>query len=264
MAPVATGVKVANPGLVCIGVSGDGDTASIGVGGFVHLLRRNLPLIYIVENNGVFGLTKGQFSATADKGSRHKSGEKNPFSTIDLCSIAIDLGCSFVARSFSGDAKQLVPLIEAAIHHRGTALIDIISPCITFANHEGSTKSYGSVREHNHVLQELGFIQAFEQINVDYNEGETQIVQMPDGSKLSLKKLNSSDHDVKNAGQAIQLLTEARNRGEILTGMFYLDETHENLIETLQLDATKPLAYMSEEELRPPPEALKEIMTEYR
>ncbi len=264
MAPVATGVKVANPGLVCIGVSGDGDTASIGVGGFVHLLRRNLPLIYIVENNGVFGLTKGQFSATADKGSRHKSGEKKPFSTSDLCSIAIDLGCSFVARSFSGDAKQLVPLIEAAIHHRGTALIDIISPCITFANHEGSTKSYSSVREHNHVLQELGFIQAFEQINVDYNEGETQIVQIHDGSKLSLKKLNSSDHDVKNAGQAIQLLTEARNRGEILTGMFYLDETHENLIETLQLDATKPLAYMSEEELRPPPEALKEIMTEYR
>ncbi|MBK9039586.1 MAG: 2-oxoacid:ferredoxin oxidoreductase subunit beta [Bdellovibrionales bacterium] len=264
MAPVATGVKVANSSLVCIGVSGDGDTASIGVGGFVHLLRRNLPLIYIVENNGVFGLTKGQFSATADKGSRHKSGEKNPFSTIDLCSIAIDLGCSFVARSFSGDAKQLVPLIEAAIHHRGTALIDIISPCITFANHEGSTKSYGSVREHNHVLQELGFIQAFEQINVDYNEGEVQIVQMPDGSKLSLKKLNSSEHDVKNAGQAIQLLTESRNRGEILTGMFYLDETHENLIETLQLDATKPLAYMSEGELRPPPEALKEIMTEYR
>lgn len=264
MAPVATGAKVVNPELIGIGVSGDGDSASIGLGGFVHLLRRNLPLIYIVENNGVYGLTKGQFSSTADQGSQHKSGEKNPFSTIDLCSLAIDSGCTFVARSFSGDAKQLVPLIEAAIHHPGTAFIDIISPCITFANHEGSTKSYHAVREHQRSLQELGFIQAFEQIEVDYPEGEVQIVEMPDGSKLTLKKLNSIDHDVTKAIDALRLLHDARDRGEILTGMFYLDEKKPNLIETLGLHPTKALNLLNEAELRPSQSDLNEMMLEFR
>lgn len=264
MAPVATGAKLANPQLHCIGISGDGDSASIGIGGFIHLLRRNLPMVYIVENNGVYGLTKGQFSATADPGTELKSGEKNPFSTIDLCTLAIDAGCSFVARSFSGDAKQLVPLIEAAIHHRGTAFIDVISPCITFANHPGSTKSYASVREHQMALQELGFIQPFEQIKVDYAEGEVRLVEMPDGSKITLKKIQSQDHDVGDSLHALQLLHESRRRGEILTGMFYLNEDQENLLETLHLSKTQPLALMNETELRPTVSELKSILNEFR
>ena len=241
MAPVATGVSLVNPELTCIGVSGDGDTASIGIGGFVHLLRRNVPMVYLVENNGVYGLTKGQFSATADKGTKHKSGERNPFQTIDLCSMAIDVGCTFVARSFSGDAKQLVPLLEAAIHHRGTAFIDIISPCISFANHEGSTRSYEAVREHIKALQELGFVQPLSEIKVDYEEGSVQVVEMPDGSMITLRKLESQSHDITDSINAIRLIQEARNTGEILTGLFYLREDIPDLTKTLRLAKDKPL-----------------------
>ena len=264
MGPVATGVCLANPELKCIGISGDGDTGSIGFGGFAHLLRRNVPMVYIVENNGVYGLTKGQFSATADKGTKHKTGEVNPFQTLDLCSLAVDLGCTFVARSFSGDAKQLVPLLEAALHHHGTALIDIISPCITFANHEGSTRSYDAVRGHTKALQELGFIQPFDEIQVDYEEGAVQAVEMPDGSMITLKKLESKDHDISDGIHALKLLHEARQKGEILTGLFYLREDAPDLAETLGLDQHKSLHELNEADLRPTKAQLDEIMKDFR
>ncbi len=262
MAPCATGAKVSNRKMMMIGVSGDGDTASIGLGGFVHLIRRNLPIAYLVANNGVYGLTKGQFSATADFGATQKIGTVNPFSTIDLCSMAIDIGCTFVARSFSGDAKQLVPLITAALKHNGTAFIDIISPCITFANHEGAGKSYNDVRDHNVILQELGFVHASEEKTVDYAEGTTEVVEMDDGSRLTLRKLDSRTHDIRDATNAISLLRESRQKGEILTGLFHVGEKRPTLIETLNL-TQKPLAQLNETEARPPRDALNSIMSEY-
>src|SRR5438270_530026 len=167
MPAVATGVMLANKSLISIGVSGDGDTASIGMGQFVHLLRRNVPMIYIIENNGVYGLTKGQFSATADLGSKAKSGVVNELTPVDLCGLAIELGCGFVARSFAGDPKQLVALLKAALSHQGTALLDVISPCVTFNNHEGSTKSYKYMQEHEEAITEVGFVPHFEDISVD-------------------------------------------------------------------------------------------------
>jgi 2-oxoglutarate ferredoxin oxidoreductase subunit beta len=250
MAPVTTGAKVANSKLTMLGISGDGDTASIGMGGFVHLVRRNLPMCYIVANNGVYGLTKGQFSATADKGAKQKTGAFNPFETIDLCTLALELGCTFVARSFSGDGKQLVPLIEAALKHKGTAFIDVISPCITFNNHDGSTKSYNYVKSHDVVLQELGFFAPQQEITVDYPEGTREVVTMPDGSQLYLNKIDSRLHNINDPLEAIQVLTKARKAGEILTGLFYANETEENLMDTLAL-TEKPLAQMTESELRP-------------
>jgi 2-oxoglutarate ferredoxin oxidoreductase subunit beta len=265
MAPCATGAKIANRKMTMIGVSGDGDTASIGLGGFAHLIRRNLPIAYVVANNGVYGLTKGQFSATADLGAKQKSGSTNPFGTIDLCSMAIDLGCTFVARSFSGDAKQLVPLLMAALKHNGAAFIDVISPCVTFANHEGAGKSYNEVKEHNVILQELGFMHAFEEKTVDYAEGTTEKVEMEDGSALILRKLDSRQHDVHDATGAISLLRGSRQKGEILTGLFFVDMAHSRptIMETLDL-CDKPLAQLNENEARPPREALAKIMSEYR
>src|SRR5262249_14525125 len=189
MPALGTGVMLANQTLVSIGVSGDGDTASIGAGQFVHLLRRNVPMIYIVENNGVYGLTKGQFSATADLGSQLKTGVVNDLPAIDLCAMAIELGCGYVARSFSGDMKQLVALIKGAIAHRGTALLDVISPCVTFNNHESSTKSYKWAKDHEEAIQEIGFVPFFEEIHVDYDAGTTQDVKLHDGSHIRLKKL---------------------------------------------------------------------------
>ncbi|MCM2280789.1 MAG: 2-oxoacid:ferredoxin oxidoreductase subunit beta [Bdellovibrionaceae bacterium] len=265
MAPCATGAKAANRNLIMIGVSGDGDTASIGLGGFAHLVRRNLPIAYVVANNGVYGLTKGQFSATADLGAKQKSGTVNPFSTIDLCSMAIDLGCTFVARSFSGDAKQLVPLLMAALKHNGTAFIDVISPCITFANHEGSRKSFAEVKEHSVILQELGFVHGFEEKTVDYAEGTTETVAMEDGSLLTLRKLDSRQHDIHDGTGAISMLRQSREKGEILTGLFYVDTNHarQTLMETLNL-TERPLAQLSEKEARPPREALAKILNGYR
>ena len=246
-----------------IGISGDGDTASIGLGGFAHLVRRNVPMVYIIENNGVYGLTKGQFSATADVGSTLKSGSKNPFLNIDICSMAIDLGCGFVARSFSGDAKQLVPLIEAAFRHKGTAVIDVISPCVTFANHDGSTKSYNYVKEHKRALQELGFVQPEETISVDYEEGQTTEVSLPDGSTLLLSKLDSQDHDIHDPEGAISKLHKARRQGELLTGLFYYNDRIPEFSEAEELTAT-PLVHLSEDELRPPSSALSEILANFK
>lgn len=262
MAPVATGAKAVNPELAMIGVSGDGDTASIGLGGFCHLIRRNVPMVYIIENNGVYGLTKGQFSATADVGSTLKSGQINQFQSIDLCALAIELGCTFVARSFSGDAKQLVPLLRSALQHPGTAVIDIISPCITFANHNGSTKSYDMVKELNVPLQELGYISPTPEIAVDYAEGETKTIEMHDGSLLTLKKLDPRAHDVTDAKQALTVLFESRQKNEFMTGLFYYQEASNNLIDQLTLTPT-PLAQLTEKELRPTEQALRDCLVEF-
>lgn len=257
MAPVATGAKVVNHELMTLGISGDGDTASIGFGGFAHLLRRNLPMVYIVENNGVYGLTKGQFSATADKGSTIKSGEVNPFETIDLCSMAIDLGCSFVARSFSGDNKQLSQLLMAAFHHPGTALIDIISPCVTFANHEGSTKSFNYVKDHLSALHQVGFVESKDEISAEYEDGDTTQIKMHDGTYITLKKIDKQ-HDVTDRKSAITKLIDTRNSGEILTGLFYINEEKENFLQQLNLAST-PIVNLTNNQLKPDPSHLKEI-----
>jgi 2-oxoglutarate ferredoxin oxidoreductase subunit beta len=261
MAPVATGVHLAHAGQTLIGVSGDGDTASIGLGSFAHMLRRNVPMLYIVENNGVYGLTKGQFSATADSGSRAKSGSVNTYQSIDLCALAVELGCTFVARSFSGDAKQLVPLLNSALRHRGTAFIDVISPCVTFANHEGSTRSFEAVRTLNVHLQELGFIQPQQEIKVNYEEGAAQEVKMHDGSVLTLRKLVSADHDIRRADLALARLHEAKSKGEFLTGLFYWNEESKTLAESLDLVET-PLRDLTES-TRPSRAALSEILARF-
>ena len=261
MAPVATGVHLANRQQTLIGISGDGDTASIGLGSFAHMLRRNVPMIYIVENNGVYGLTKGQFSATSEHGSRAKSGAENHFAGIDLCALALDMGCTFVARSFSGDAKQLVPLLNLALRHHGTAFIDVISPCVTFANHEGSSRSFEAVRSNSVSLHELGFIQPELEIAVDYGEGASQVVELHDGSRLHLRKLSSDDHDVHRRDLAHQRLSEARARNEFLTGLFYWNREAKPLAELLNV-VDRPLSLCGEE-VRPSAKALDQMMAAY-
>ena len=254
MPAVATGVM--------IGVSGDGDTASIGAGQFVHLLRRNVPMIYIVENNGVYGLTKGQFSATADLGSKLKTGVVNDLPAIDLCAMAIELGCAYVARSFSGDMKQLLALLKGAIAHRGTALLDVISPCVTFNNHEDSTKSYKWAKEHEVAIQEIGFVPFFEEITVDYDPGTTQDVVLHDGSHIRLKKLRE-DYDPTNKRAAFELLREAQEKNEFLTGLIYVEPSKKDFLSLLGLPE-EPLATLPMERVRPPREALEKMMEELR
>src|SRR6516165_5308737 len=205
MPSVTTGAVLANSSLVALGVSGDGDTASIGIGQFVHLMRRNIPMIYIIEDNGVYGLTKGQFSATADVGSKLKTGVINDLPAIDTCVLAIQLGATFVGRSFSGDKKQLHSMLKAAIAHRGTVMLDVISPCVTFNDHEGSTKSYKYMKDHEEPLQDISFIAAFEEINVDYDPGATVQVTMHDGSRLQLRKIEE-DYDPTDRIRAITRL----------------------------------------------------------
>src|SRR3974377_812147 len=219
MPSVATGALLANRKLICIGVSGDGDTASIGIGQFMHLMRRNLPIIYIIEDNGVYGLTKGQFSATADLGSKLKTGVVTDLPPIDTCALAIQLGATFVARSFSGDKKQLLAMLKAAIAHKGTVLLDVISPCVTFNDHEGSTKSYKFMQENDEPINEIGFVASFEDIEVDYDSGEVYDVEMHDGSSLRLRKL-LEDYNPTDKANAVRTLMEAQEKNEILTGIF--------------------------------------------
>lgn len=258
MPAVATGAMLANRQLIGIGVSGDGDTASIGMGQFVHMMRRNVPMIYVVANNGVYGLTKGQFSATADVGSTLKSGVANDLPPIDLCSMAIQLGATYVARSFSGDPKQLVALIQGAIAHQGTALLDVISPCVTFNNHEGSTKSYTAAKEHDIPLHSIGFIPAFSPIEAEVEPGETRLVEMHDGSKISLKKLDR-DYDPTKKGAAIATLMEASEKGEFVTGLLYVNEGKPDFITELNL-MDEPLATLPEAKTRPSKDLLDKIM----
>src|SRR5215471_4811775 len=262
MPSVATGAVLANHKLIALGVSGDGDTASIGIGQFIHLMRRNLPIIYIIEDNGVYGLTKGQFSATADLGSRLKTGVINELPPIDTCALAIQLGATFVARSFSGDKKQLLNLLKAAIAHRGTVMIDVISPCVTFNDHEGSTKSYKYSKDHEEPVQEVGFVPSFENIDVDYDPGTTASVRMHDGSHLHLRKLDR-DYDATNKVGALRLLAESHEKGEMLTGVFYVNTTTPSFVEQLNL-TDQPLARMPQELTRPSHQALDEIMEELR
>ena len=262
MPSVGTGALLANHQLVAIGVSGDGDTGAIGIGQFVHLMRRNLPIIYIIEDNGCYGLTKGQFSPTADLGSKAKTGVVNDLPPIDTCALAIELGASFVARSFSGDKKQLAAILKAALSHRGTAMLDILSPCVTFNDHEGSTKSYAYAMEHDDPLGELNFVPYFEEISVDYEPGSTQAVEMHDGSTLYLKKL-AEDYNPLNKGQAIAVLNETRTRGEFATGLLYVEPTKRDFIDVLNL-VEEPLATLSESRVRPTKAVFTEIMESLR
>src|SRR6476620_1474811 len=213
MPSVATGALLANRSMLAIGVSGDGDTGAIGIGQFVHLMRRNLPLVYIIEANGCYGLTKGQFSPTADLGSTLKNGVVNDLPPIDTCALAIELGATLVARSFSGDKKQLLSILKAAIAHRGTAMIDVISPCVTFNDHEGSTKSYAYAKDHDDPVEDVTFVPFFEDISVDYEPGSVQEVTLHDGSRLILKKL-AEDYNPTDKLAAIRLLHETAARGE--------------------------------------------------
>ncbi len=261
MPSIATGAHAANRELTLIGVSGDGDTASIGIGQFVHLVRRNVPVVYIVENNGVYGLTKGQFSATADVGSTRKSGEANRLNPLDLCAFALELGCGFVARSFSGDQKQLRPLLKAAFAHRGTAVIDVISPCVTFADHPGSTKSYAAVKEHDAPLHDIEFVPYFEDITVDYEPGSTHDVTMPDGSHILLKKVQT-DHDPTDLEQAWAAIHEARREQKLITGLLYVNPaTRPFAAEHAMVE--EPLASLPLERVRPAKAVLDEIMRAY-
>jgi 2-oxoglutarate ferredoxin oxidoreductase subunit beta len=262
MPSVATGAVLANRGLIALGVSGDGDTASIGIGQFVHLMRRNLPVIYIIEDNGVYGLTKGQFSATADVGSKLKTGVVNDLPAIDTCALAIQLGATYVARSFSGDKKQLLALLEGALAHRGTVMLDVISPCVTFNDHEGSTKSYSYVKDHDEPLADVSFVPFFEDITVEYDPGTTTDITLHDGSHMLLKKL-SIDYDPTNKVEALRVLTEAHDKNEVVTGLFYVNTERESFIDLLNL-VDEPLATLPEPRVRPPKSVLDEVMEELR
>jgi 2-oxoglutarate ferredoxin oxidoreductase subunit beta len=260
MPSIATGAMLANRNLIALGVSGDGDTASIGVGQFVHLMRRNMPLIYIIEDNGVYGLTKGQFSATADIGSKLKTGVVNDLPPIDTCALAIQLGATYVARSFSGDKRQLLALLKGALAHRGTSMLDVISPCVTFNDHEGSTKSYSYVKDHDEPLADVSFVPYFEEISVDYDAGSTLDITMHDGSHLRLRKIEES-FDPTSKTEALRLLTESHDKGEIITGLFYVNTKQENFLTLLNV-VDEPLATLPESRVRPPKEILDQVMQE--
>jgi 2-oxoglutarate/2-oxoacid ferredoxin oxidoreductase subunit beta len=262
MPSVATGAMLANKDLLAIGVSGDGDTGAIGIGQFVHLMRRNIPMIYIVENNGCYGLTKGQLSPTADVGSTLKNGVVNDLPAIDLCALAIELGATFVARSFSGDKKQLLSLLKAAISHRGTVMLDVLSPCVTFNDHDGSTKSYSYVKDHEEPLSEISFVPFFEDISVDYPPGTTQEVSMHDGSKLFLKKLEQ-EYDPTDKIHALRVLIESSRRGEFATGLIYVEADRPDFLSLLNV-VEEPLARLPLDKTRPPREALEQIMDSLR
>ena len=262
MPSVATGAMLANRNMLSVGVSGDGDTGAIGIGQFVHLMRRNLPLIYIIEDNGCYGLTKGQFSPTADLGSKAKNGVVNDLPPIDTCALAIELGASFVARSFSGDKKQLLSVLKAAISHRGTSMIDVISPCVTFNDHDGSTKSYSYVKDHDEPLGEISFVPYFENINVEYEPGSTTAVKLHDGSQLYLRKV-AEDYNPADKIAALRLLHETARRGEFATGIIYIEPDKDDFIDTLNL-VDEPLALLPQDQVRPGKAVLDEIMESLR
>jgi 2-oxoglutarate ferredoxin oxidoreductase subunit beta len=258
MPSVATGALLANKNMLALGVSGDGDSASIGMGQFVHMMRRNLPMIYIIEDNGVYGLTKGQFSATADVGSTLKTGVINDLPPIDTCSLAIQLGATFVARSFSGDKQQLSTMLKAAFSHKGTVMIDVVSPCVTFNDHEGSTKSYKFMQANDEPIGEADFVPSFEDIEVDYESGTVYEVHMHDGAQLRLKKLHD-DYDPTDKVRAVSLLMESHANNEVLTGIFYVKPESETIIDQMNM-VDDALATLPESRTRPSKEALDKIM----
>jgi len=262
MPSVLTGANLANRDLIYLGVSGDGDSASIGFGQFAHAMRRGVNMVYIVENNGVYGLTKGQFSATADRGSKSKRGVVNADNAIDMAGIALQLGASFVARSFSGDKKQLVPLIKAAIEHNGAAFLDVISPCVAFNNHAGSTKSFDYVREHNEAVNFLDFMTGRPPIHVDYAPGTVEMVEQHDGTVLALRKLNA-EYDVHDRLAAMSFLHQHADKGQIVTGLLYVERDPEDLHGHLNTVAA-PLNALFEKELCPGAAVLDKINASLR
>ena len=262
MPSVGTGAMIANRKLIAIGISGDGDTGAIGIGQFVHLMRRNLPIIYIIEDNGCYGLTKGQFSPTADVGSTLKTGTPNELPPIDTCQMAIQLGASFVARSFSGDKKQLLSILKASLSHQGTCMIDVLSPCVTFNDHEGSTKSYAYAKDHEEPLGEVSFVPFFEDISIEYEPGTTKEVKMHDGSRLYLKKV-AEDYDPTDKMAAIRLLHETARRGEFATGILYVEPDKEDFLSMLNI-VDEPLASLPLDRVRPAKAVLDEVMDSLR
>ena len=262
MPSVATGANLANRELIYFGVSGDGDTASIGMGQFVHVIRRNLNMVYLVMNNGCYGLTKGQDSATADAGSKSKAGSVNLFEAIDLASLAIELGATFVAQSFSGDKDQLVPLLKAAMYHKGFALLNVISPCVTFNNNPGSTKSYDYVREHMETTAMLDFVPLMREITANYEAGSVKDLLMHDSSSIRLHKLEK-DWDPLDRMSSIIAVQKAKQKGEILTGLLYLDPESSDLHNILKT-SDRPLNALTKDELCPGSDALAPLNASLR
>lgn len=262
MPSVATGANLANRDLYCIGVSGDGDSASIGLGQFAHAVRRKLNMVYIVDNNGTYGLTKGQFSATSDRGSTSKKGVPIMYAAIDLVSMALQLGASFVARSFSGDKTQLVPLLKAALLHKGFAFIDVISPCVMFNNHNGSTKSYEYLRHNGTRVVEADLTLPHEEIKVEYEPGTVQAVKLHDGSTLHLQKL-ATDYDPCDRVNALHQVQKSLESGNVLTGLLYVDPDASDVHEILETPST-PLNELSESELCPGSQKLEQINQSFR
>jgi 2-oxoglutarate/2-oxoacid ferredoxin oxidoreductase subunit beta len=262
MPSVTTGAVLANARMIALGVSGDGDSASIGIGQFVHLMRRNLPMIYIIEDNGVYGLTKGQFSATADIGSKLKTGVINDLPPIDTCALAIMMGATFVGRSFSGDKRQLQTMLKAALAHRGTVMLDVVSPCVTFNDHEGSTKSYKFMKDHEEPVHDLDFVPHFAEIDVEYDAGSSVNVTMHDGSTLRLRKLEK-EYDPSDKIEAIRRIMESHKADEVLTGVLYLDTKAPNFVDMINM-TEQPLASLPESVTRPSRKVLEACMEELR
>jgi 2-oxoglutarate ferredoxin oxidoreductase subunit beta len=262
MPSIATGANAANRDLYYIGVSGDGDTLSIGFGQFAHAIRRNVNMLYMIENNGVYGLTKGQFSASADVGSKAKRGEENLQPPVDPVMTALTLGCTFVARSFSGDKEQLVPLVKAGLKHRGFALIDVLSPCVTFNDHEGSTKSYGFVRDHYDAVVQADFVAPAEEITAQYAQGQALPVTLHDGSRVLLRKLDPA-YDPTDRGHAMNYLREKMQQGEYVTGLIYIDESAPEFHE-VNRTASLPLNQLPYEQLTPGKAGMQKIMGRFK
>ena len=261
MPSVTTGANAANNELVYLGVSGDGDSLSIGLGQFTHAIRRNLDMCYIIENNGVYGLTKGQFSASADVGSKAKKGEENQQPPIDPCLLALATGATYIARSFSGDKKQLVPLIKGALTHKGFALLDVISPCVTFNDHVGSTKSYSHTRKYFHQVVGTDFIPPAEEIRTAYEEGEAMPVELHDGSRVVLKKVDK-EYDPTSRARAFSFLREHANRGEVVTGLLYIHERKGDM-HAVGNTVEEPLNSIAWEKLSPGAEVLKKLQQKW-
>ena len=263
MPSVTTGANMANKDLNFLAVSGDGDTASIGVGQFIHAIRRNLNMLYIIENNGVYGLTKGQYSATAEEGSKKRKGNPNVMKQIDLCAMAINLGCSFVARSFSGSRKQLTALVRAGMSHRGMAIIDVISPCVTFNNNDESYKSFRYVKNNDTELHTLDYIPHFNPIEeVEVPSGGYKDVKLHDGSYIRLETI-SEEHDVSDRVMALEAIHKADVKEKHVTGLLYFEEGMETLDETENLVDT-PLANLPDEMMRPDKKSLDDLLTKFR
>jgi len=262
MPSVATGANLANRDLIYFGVSGDGDTASIGMGQFVHVVRRNLNMVYLVMNNGCYGLTKGQDSATADAGSKSKAGSVNLFEAIDLASLAIELGATFVGQSFSGDKEQLTPLLKAAMHHKGFALLNVISPCVTFNNNAGSTKSYDYVREHVEITGTMDFAPIMKEITASYEAGSINDLVMHDGTTIRLHKL-AKDWDPFDRNSAMNAIHHAKQKGEILTGLLYMDNDSTDLHEMIRT-TERPLNSLMKDDLCPGSDALAKLNASLR